>query len=65
MTSTRGTLPGATGGMQLLAPRQDVVGWERLGYSGGAPGTRPTRSTSAGRWMGVTWPVNSKQRLAS
>ena len=29
-------------------PRQDVGGWERLGNSGVAPGTRPTRSTNAG-----------------
>ena len=46
-------------------PRQDVVGWEPVGHSGGAPGTRPTRSTSAALWMGVTWPVSPKQRLAS
>ena len=30
-----------------------------------APGTRPTRSTSAGVGKGVTWPVSSKRRLAS
>ena len=33
---------------------------ERL--SGGAPGTRPTRSTSAELCIGVSSPVNSKQR---
>ena len=45
---------------------RDVVGWERLLlFSGGAPGKRPTRSTSAGLWMGVTWPVSSNRRLAS
>ena len=31
-------------------------------FSGGAPGTRPTRSASTGLGMGVTWPVSSKQR---
>ena len=47
-------------------PRQDVGGWERLLlFSGGAPGTCPTRSTSAGLGMGVSWPVSSKRRLAS
>ena len=46
MTSTRGSILGAT-----------------AGYSGGAPGTRPTRSTSAGLWMGVTWPVSSKRMV--
>ena len=41
------------------------MGWEPVGRSGGAPGTRPTRSASAGLGMCVTWPVSWKQRLAS
>ena len=61
----RGTIRGATGGMQLPDRDRDVVGWEPVGCSGGAPGTRPTRSASAGLCMGVTWPVSSRRRLAS
>ena len=64
VTSTRGAIPGPTGGMLLPARDRDVVGWEPVGCSGGAPGTRPTRSTSAGLGMGVSSPVTSKQRLA-
>ena len=65
MTSTRGSIPGATGGMQL--PDRDRTSGAGSGccYSGGAPGTRPTRSTSPALGMGVSWPVSSKQRLAS
>ena len=52
--------------MQLPARDRDVVGWERLLlFSGGAPGTRPTKSTSAELWMGVSWPVSSKRRLGT
>ncbi len=50
-----------TGCLQYLR----TSGVTSASYSGGAPGTRPTKSTSAGLWMGMTWPVSSKQRLAS
>ena len=36
-----------------------------VGCSGGAPGTRPTRSTSVGLGMGVSSPVSPKQRLGT
>ena len=39
--------------------------WEPVGCSGGAPGTRPTRSTSAGLYMGAALPVSSKRRLGT
>ena len=65
VTSTRGAIPIPHGWHAAPRPRQDVVGWEPVGYSGGAPGTRPTRSTSPALGMGVSWPVSSKQRLAS
>ena len=44
VTSTRGAIRGPTGGMHLPDRDRDVVGWEPVGCSGGAPGTRPTRS---------------------
>ena len=46
-------------------PRQEVVGSEPVGCSGGASGTRRIRSTSAGCVWAWTWPVSSQRRLAS
>ncbi len=43
-------------------PRQGSRGPGARRYSEGAPGMRPTKSTSAGLCMGVTWPVSPKQR---
>ena len=51
----------------LLDPRLRGGGG-RLGAAAtpeAPPGTRPTKSTSAGLGSGVTWPVSSKRRLAS
>ena len=59
MTSTRRAIPAATGGMQLPARDRDVVGWET---PEARPERGPTRSTSAGLGMGVTWPVSAKWR---
>ena len=62
MTSSRGAIRGPTGGMQLPARDRDDVCWET---PEARPERGPTRSTSAGLGMGVTWPVSPKQRLAS